>query len=56
MTFAGQHLTTVTILLFGVGLFFLTGVYVFVKQGIKVLAFFALMAALLAITGGVLRL
>ena len=56
MTFAGQHLSTVTILLFAVGLFFLTGVYVFVKQGIKVLAFFALMAALLAITGGVLRL
>jgi hypothetical protein len=53
---AGHLLNAGTILLFAVGLFFLTGVYVFVKQGIKALAVIVFLLAALAIAGGVLRL
>jgi hypothetical protein len=44
------------VLLFALGLFFLTGVVSLYKQGIKVLALICLVLAALAITGGALRL
>ena len=56
MNFAGHHITSATILLFALGLFFLTGVYVLIKQGIKTLAFIVFVLAAMAIAGGVLRL
>ncbi|MBC6461547.1 hypothetical protein [Actinomadura sp. HBU206391] len=56
MNVAGQHITALSILLFAVGAFFLTGVVVFVRQGIKSLAVVALIVAALALTAGVLRL
>jgi hypothetical protein len=56
VNFAGHHLTALSIFLFAVGIFFLTGVYSALKQGIKSLAVLAFMAGALAIAGGVLRL
>lgn len=56
MNFAGHHLSSAAILLFALGLFFLTGVYVFIKQGIKTLAVIVFVLAAMAIAGGVLRL
>ena len=56
MNFAGHHLTALSVFLFAVGIFFLTGVYVLVRQGIKTLAVITLLLAALAIAGGVLRL
>jgi hypothetical protein len=56
VNFAGHHLTALSVFLFAVGVFFLTGVYVFIKQGIKTLAVVTLLLAALALAGGVLRL
>jgi hypothetical protein len=56
VSFAGLDLSPLATLLLGVGLFFLTGVVIFLKQGIKSLAFVAFVAAALALTAGVLRL
>jgi hypothetical protein len=56
VNFAGHNLDSGTILLFAVGLFFLTGVYVLAKQGIRSLAIIVAVLAAMAIAGGVLRL
>jgi hypothetical protein len=56
MSFAGLDVSPLAILLLAVGLFFLTGVVIFLKQGIKSLAFVAFVAAALALTAGALRL
>jgi hypothetical protein len=53
---AGQHVAPLSVFLFAVGVFFLTGVVIFFRQGIMSLAFVALIAAALALTAGVLRL
>jgi hypothetical protein len=52
----GQQVSPFAMFLFAVGIFFLTGVVVFVKQGIRVLAVVAFLIAALAVTAGVLRL
>jgi hypothetical protein len=53
---AGQHITPLAMALFAVAAFFVTGVIVFIRQGIKTLAFVAFAIAALALTAGVLRL
>jgi hypothetical protein len=52
----GQHFSTLSVFLLAVGVFFLAGVYSALRQGIRSLAVLALVAAALAIAGGVLRL
>ncbi|MCW2905080.1 MAG: hypothetical protein JWO67_7345 [Streptosporangiaceae bacterium] len=56
MNIAGLEASPLVLFLFAVGIFFLTGVVVFLKQGIRVLAIVAFIAAALALTAGVLRL
>jgi hypothetical protein len=52
----GQQVSAFALFLFAVGIFFLTGVVVFIRQGIKLLAVVAFLIAALAVTAGVLRL
>ncbi len=56
MNVAGQHLDNATILLFALGVFFLTGVVVLARQGIWTLTVIVLALAVLAVVAGVLRL
>ena len=56
MNLVGQPVSAFPLLLFAVGIFFLTGVVVFIRQGIKLLAVLAFLVAALAVTAGVLRL
>ncbi|GAA2101203.1 hypothetical protein [Actinomadura alba] len=56
MNIAGQHIGSLSMFLFAVAVFFVTGVVVFVRQGVKFLAVVAFIAAALALTAGVLRL
>jgi hypothetical protein len=52
----GQQVSAFALFLFAVGIFFLTGVVVLVRQGIRFLAAMAFLIAALAVAAGVLRL
>ena len=56
MSVGGLHVSTLSIFLFAVGVFFTVGVISFLKQGIKILAVLALIAAALSFVGAGLRL
>jgi hypothetical protein len=56
VNFFGQQVSPIALFMFAVGIFFLTGVVVFIRQGIRFLAVVAFAVAALAMIAGVLRL